>query len=249
MSACAEATAFAASLRARGLGLHGVLGIDAYDALAAEPFRSAQRLPAARSAIVVGSLGGALWKAFEGQRPQPGADPLDAFVERAVADALAALGSRAAAVFAHRPLGGRFLDVVALARACGLGFESRLGLLLHPEAGPWMSLRAVVLTERVLPPAEPLSGPSPCDGCPAPCSAACPVAAPRADGFDVPACALQRRDHDACRLRCAARRACPVGASFAYPDAAEAHHMRASLASVVSRARPAGPGGQKLGPG
>jgi epoxyqueuosine reductase QueG len=173
----------------------------------------------------VAAGGRALFRAFgaapEARRP---GDPLDAYTRRVVGAAAERLRP-SCALFAFEQREGRFADFVALAAAAGLGAPSRLGLLLHPVYGPWMSIRAVLLTARPLPPSPPLRDFDPCAGCPAPCADACHGSAigPR---FDVRACARTRRREPACALRCDARRACPVGREHAYAPEAEAHHMR-----------------------
>jgi epoxyqueuosine reductase QueG len=116
---------------------------------------------------------------------------------------------------------------VALGRAAGLGAASRLGLLLHPEFGPWMSLRAVVLTPLELPESGPLTDFDPCGGCAAPCASACRGSAIADDRFDVARCAATRLREAGCRSRCDARRACVIGPEHGYAAAAEAHHMAA----------------------
>jgi epoxyqueuosine reductase QueG len=158
-------------------------------------------------------------------------------VAEQAAGALAGPGLPAVALLAHASRDGAFADFVALGREAGLGVGGRLGMLLHPEYGPWVSLRAALLSARDLPPDAPLAGFDPCTGCAAPCADACPGAAVPPEGFSVSRCAVARAREPACRLRCDARRACVVGPFHAYDAAAEAHHM--SRAGVP----PAGGGG------
>lgn len=67
--------------------------------------------------------------------------------------------------------GGVFLkDAAALA---GLGVIGRHNLLLTPEVGTRVRLRAMLLG-RELASTGPIYGFDPCDGCPAPCHRACP---------------------------------------------------------------------------
>lgn len=215
-------------LRAAGLNLLGCLSRPRYDALVPEAWRAERLLPVARSVLVVASGGRALFAAFrrspEAQR-EP--DPLDAFTRRVVEAAAEQLGGPWRALFAHERRGGVFADFVALGRAAGLGEPSRLGLLLHPVYGPWLSIRALILTPRQRPETPPLADFAPCRGCPAPCGAACPGGAVAPAGFDVTACVATRRREPACGSRCAARRACVVGPQHAYTAQAEALHMRA----------------------
>lgn len=218
-------------LAAAGWNLRAALPIARWDALVPAAFRSARLLPGARSALVLGSGGRALWQAFRAspEHGRPG-DPLDAMTERVAEQAARALDLPAAPavpVLAHRAREGSYADFVALGREAGLGTPGRLGLLLHPEYGPWLSLRAALLTVRDLPGAGPIPGFDPCTGCPAPCAEACPGAAlrPAPAGFSVERCAAARAREPGCRSRCDARRACVLGRDHAYAAPAEAHHM------------------------
>jgi epoxyqueuosine reductase len=226
----ASLVASEAILAAAGFNLRGALCAARFDALVPEPWRASALLPDARSALVLASGGRALWQAF---RASPecdgGADPLDRYTERVVcaaAEVVSRAGQAARALFAHERHGGVYADFVALGRAAGFGAHSRLGLLLHPVYGPWLSIRAVLLTALPWPESPALGAFDPCRGCPAPCAAACPAGAVTADGFRVSACQRTRRREPACRLRCDARRACRLGPEHAYAEAAEAHHMR-----------------------
>jgi hypothetical protein len=219
-------TAVAPVLAAAGLNLRGCLRVERYDALIPPAWRAHSLLAPVRSALVLAAAGRALFEAF---RDSPEArlcsDPLDAYTRRqaeAVADRLAGR-----ALFAFERRGGSFADFVALGRAAGLGAPSRLGLLLHPEYDPWMSIRAVVLTPCELPETHPLSSFDPCRGCAAPCARACRGQAFAGERFDVARCAATRRREAGCRHRCDARGACVIGTEHRYAEAAEAHHMGA----------------------
>ena len=208
-----------------GLNLFGVFSIERYDAEVPAAWRSAAELPGARSAVLVGAAGRALFDAL-GRAPESGLarDPLDHYTRRVVEAAASPLAGRA--LFAFERRGERYADFVALGRAAGLGAPSRLGLLLHPEYGPWMSLRALMLLPLTLPETPALDGFDPCRDCPAPCSTACPGEALAAEGFDIGRCAATRRRVPGCALKCDARRACVLGGGHRYDDSAEAHHMR-----------------------
>ena len=99
-------------------------------------------------------------------------------------------------------------------------------MLVHPVYGPWLSLRALLLSTRARPCTGPLPGFEPCRGCPAPCATACHGGALPPGGFDAPRCGATRRRDPRCALRCDARRACVLGQDHAYAAEAEAHHMR-----------------------
>ena len=208
-----------------GWNLRAAIPAERWDALVAEPFRSATLAPGARSVLVLASGGRALWSAFR-RSPEFGLDPdpLDRFSERVAGEAARLLGGLP--VLAHEPREGVFADLVAAGVAAGIGVKSRLALLVHPTFGPWLSIRAAVLTRRSLPLAAPLAGFDPCRTCPAPCAEACPGAAVPPEGLDPGLCAATRAREPACAARCGARRACVLGPEHAYEDAAEGHHLR-----------------------
>ncbi len=222
-----------AALASAGLNTRGVLSPQRFDALVPDAWQTRAVLPSARSILVLASGGRAF---FEGFRRSPearsgGTEPLDAYTRRLVETAAAALrrsGDASRASFSFERRGGLHADFVALGRAAGLGAPSRLGLLVHPEFGPWLAIRALLFTERCLPETCERVEFRPCEGCPAPCAVACHGAAVAPAGFDALACGATRRREPACRLRCDARRACVLGPEHAYAAEAEAHHMRAS---------------------
>ena len=179
-----------------------------------------------RSAAVFGSGGGALWAAFEEDlraNPRHLSDedhPLDAFVRRAVSRLELPAQCRVVRAAGDETT---FVDFRPLALAAGLGWHSKLGLLMHPEHGPWMGLRVAIFTTEVLEVTGALEGEGPCAGCPAPCSAACPVDAPGIP-FDIKACGRFHHTSDDCKHTCHARSACPEGAAHRYPEAAIRYH-------------------------
>jgi hypothetical protein len=220
-----------------GFNLRGVLAARNYDECVPPAWRALALLPEARSALVIGSGGRALYEALKSSpeimRRDP--DPFDAYTVRIVREAAAKLiaeGFPSVAGFAHERLDGDFADFVALGRASGLGADSRLGMLLHRRYGPWMSLRAVVLTACEVD-ATPVDARfDPCRRCPAPCARACPGGALDRGHFSVSACFQGRVQHASCRQRCDARRSCVLGTDHAYLPACEAHHMSSSLAML-----------------
>ena len=119
----------------------------------------------------------------------------------------AARAAAARALFAFERRGGVYADFVELGRLAGLGAPSRLRLLLHPLYGPWMSLRAIVLTRAQweIGAAGPL-GFDPCRDCPAPCEAAGPdPTARRAPAWSAPSTPTPRRARPTTRAMPASR--------------------------------------------
>jgi hypothetical protein len=220
------------------LGLNVLLPLDpaAFDAAVAPvaPRVSlAALLPGARAALIVGSGGPTFFDGFAAGAPEArdGApNPLDRFTRRAVGmaarSALEPLGVRHAV---YHPFDGAepLLPFQRLGRAAGLGGPSPLGLQIHPVFGAWWAYRALVVLDRALPSAAPPG--DGCEGCPAPCVAACPASAVARAGFSVAVCHSHRQVAEPCRLSCAARIACVRGPEHRYRDEELAFHMAASM--------------------
>jgi hypothetical protein len=213
-------------LESRGLGLTGSLPVAAYDALVPLPWRSASLAPGARGALVVGNAGRSLWERFEASPERALADdPLDRYTRRVLAEAASLWDPPAAVGFYADRREGVYLPLVALARRAGFGSPGRIGVLIHPEFGPWIAIRAVLLAGESLP---ETSTPSfdPCTGCAAPCVTACVGSAVGDKVLDTRRCYDTRLTDPACAGACAARSACVVGPEHAYSPAQLAHHMK-----------------------
>jgi hypothetical protein len=220
-----------------GLDLVGVASVSAYDATVPERHRLASIAPEMRSAIVIGNGGRAFWDAFQRARRRWSPNPLDAFTRAAVTAALDPLPAGARLVFPF-DYPGTPVSFVHLAECAGLGRRSLLGVLVHPEYGPWMALRAaVLLPDALAPTATP--GFDPCPTCiERPCITACPAGAVSAAGWDVPGCMAYRlRPVDDCAGGCHARIDCVLGREHRYPPEALAFHQRAARATMASLAR------------
>lgn len=202
-------------------------------------------LPGCQSVLVLASGGTTLWEGFLGwvhERPERAAlaGPLDARIAEAL-ERVAPDPSRRWMRCAAND--GQQVDFRTLAKEAGLGDASRLGLLLHPTYGPWLALRAACFTTDPLPVTGPLTGPSPCDGCAAPCSQACPVGAISERGWSFAPCVgFQERD-PTCHGGCLARSACVVGREHAYGVEQHRYHQhpagRRALLDALRRAGPA----------
>ncbi|MFT3688228.1 ferredoxin [Paenirhodobacter sp.] len=143
------------------------------------------------------------------------ADPLDRWSERVIGALAAEMGGRALFPFGGAP----FYD---WALRSGQFFAAPVRLLVHPRMGLWASFRGAV----AVPGHRPLPAPaaSPCDGCPAPCAAACP-ALTRA-GYDLALCHDFLSQADCLSMGCAVRYACPVGLGYGRLPEQSAWHMR-----------------------
>jgi epoxyqueuosine reductase len=224
------------ALDAAGVNLAGVLAIDDYDARVPESWQSGELLPGARSAFVLATGGDDFYGAFA-ESPEAAdveaSDPLDRFLRRVVRGAAEAEGGAPGFYFERR--GGRFADFIGLARAAGLGAPSRLAILIHPTFGPWLAIRAVMLSKRRVEPTPLDPAFAPCSGCPAPCESACLGRAIPSTGFELERCVETSREEARCRVGCAARRACVVGPEHRYGAEAEASYRRAALGDITVR--------------
>lgn len=194
----------------------------------------------ARTVVMVGNAGPAMWRAFSTARPAS-AHPLDGWTRAMLTPIARRFGAAVKFPFETPPLPFQRW----LMRADGSRF-SPLGLLVHPEYGLWHAIRGALLFDRDLELAEPPPRPSPCDTCATqPCLSTCPVSAFSRSGYDAARCAahLTSGDGEDCRaLGCRARRACPAGRPHQYVPAQARHHMeafvRAMSASVDPPAEP-----------
>jgi hypothetical protein len=211
-----------------GFNLCGELAAGEYDALVPPAWKLAALAPRARGVLIVGHAGRALWPHFSASpEARLERDPLDRYTRRVVSDAARELGPDTGWALYSEQREGSCVPLVALARRAGLGTPGRVGVLLHPVYGPWISLRALLFTPEALA-APAADGFDPCSGCPAPCASACHGHAIGERAFDSPRCYATRVSLDACALRCDARLACPVGSEHAYPAEQRAHHYRIS---------------------
>jgi epoxyqueuosine reductase QueG len=148
--------------------------VDAYDARAPSPLRSAALLTGTRGVVVAGSGGPALWRSFRAHMRErrelwDQAHPYDAFVADVLGHADRALDN---AGVRFRRFDAAFdapvrLDFVALGQLVGLGALGPFALLIHPQHGAWWALRAAWLVDADVD--SPLDSGSPCAGCAAPC--------------------------------------------------------------------------------
>ena len=218
-----------------GFGLAQPLALEEYDELVPEAWRAERVLSGARGVLIVANAGRALWPRFQAA-PESDleVDPLDAYTRRALLDATE---PDAAFALYQEQRDGAYLPLVALAERAGLGVPGRVGVLLHPVYGPWLSLRAVVY----LPEPVPWHAPAhfaPCDGCPAPCEGACHGRVVGPAGVDVEGCYRSRLELADCALRCDARAACVVGPEHAFPREQVAHHSLIRRPGPGPRTRP-----------
>ncbi|MBT8168966.1 ferredoxin [Falsiruegeria litorea] len=154
------------------------------------------------------------------------ANPVDRWSDRVVSS----LANRFGATV-HFPFGGPpYTPFIDWALKSGRAFLSPVGAMVHDTVGMMISYRgALHFPQEFDIPVTTVS--SPCDGCPAPCTTACPVGALNAETFyklDTCHAYLDTDDGHPCMTNgCAARLACPVSVAFNRDPAQTAHHMKA----------------------
>ncbi len=117
--------------------------------------------------------------------------------------------------------------------------SSPLGLGLHHEYGPWFAYRCVFYFEGAIPAIFQVGKTndmtSPCLSCKdTPCVSACPTQAVSSIAdFDIKRCSdYQQLENTTCAQSCHARNACPVGATYRYSLAQQAHHTEFAIAGL-----------------
>ncbi|WP_292125584.1 hypothetical protein, partial [Mesorhizobium sp.] len=183
----------------------------------------------AKSALLVGQAGVALWPHFQrwlGQRASGIVNPLDTWSREVIGAVAQAFGARAVSP-SDRP----YLPFQQWAmRAEGLK-PSPLGILMHPQYGLWHAYRGALLFEEEIFLPEPREAIHLCDTCvEKPCMNSCPVDAYSEQGFAHEACLGHVRGPGGglCRTSgCLDRNACPYGADYRYPPEVQAFHMAA----------------------
>ena len=236
-----------ATLEARlepvGINLVGATSVAAYDPRVPPPRRLAHHTGAPRGVIVLGNGGRAMWDAARAVIEHGGSrDPLDDFTRAVVCTAIADVAGAHARFPFEDPATAP--DFQLLAELAGLGRRSLVGVLVHPEYGPWIALRAAVLVPDAVIAPRPVEGFDPCPTCiERPCIAACPVAAVGPAGWNVERCSTHRLAHEAhCAAGCGARIECVYGRAHRHPVEALAFHQaaaRRAMAAYASAARKA----------
>ncbi|MFQ5513592.1 MAG: hypothetical protein ACE5FG_04080 [Myxococcota bacterium] len=219
-----------ASLRARlaraGLTLSATLPPKTYDALVPDVWRIASVRPGTRGVLIVGNAGRSLWPRFQASpEARLRRNSLDRYTERVLQEAASTLIPPAGVAIYTEKRDGVYLPMVRLAEFAGLGAPGRIGILIHPVFGPWISFRGLLYLPDAVGPERPRSF-DPCGGCPAPCVEACPGHVITSDGLDPAACFRTKIRRRECRLACDARSACIHGREYSFGTSQIAHHSR-----------------------
>jgi hypothetical protein len=226
-----------------GLNLVGATSVARYDSAVKELSRAGAIDPTARSIVIVGNGGGAMWRAFKQHVDQnPGwlahDNPLDDFtrevIERDVATALSGASLRCTIVYPFMN-NGPTLNFIELAKIAGIAGPSILGVAVNPVYGPWIAFRAAILLDAEIDSPGEAAGFDPCPRCvERSCMPACPVGAISVEaGWDIPKCLTHRVEVESdCAPRCHARAGCVLGPEHRYPDDELAYHQMRSLRAM-----------------
>ena len=211
-----------------GVNLYGVVSASSYDQNAKPALRTSILAPGTQSIIVFASSGGHLWRAFmEDLRSSPHhlthePHPLDAYVERSLLTASECIPGVEHRWFTPTVDAPVHLDFRSLAVQAGIGVGSRLGLVIRPDVGPWLGLRAACFVSAEIPPSPVVA--DVCGDCPRYCEQACPGDAFTKGQWDVAKCASFHQVDHRCARGCDARMACPVGGEHRYSDLQRLYH-------------------------
>jgi epoxyqueuosine reductase QueG len=224
---------------AAGLNLCGLVDARRFDACQCPDWRASRLLPDVGTIVVLGSGGSAFWQrmvASQGEplAPHPRYHPVQDYAMAQVRELAAMLQQHGTATAVVQPEAKATLNFVQLGEAVGFGTVSPvIHILIHPQFGPWVSLRAALLCAGL--PFGPVADASiartwqPCCNCSKPCVAGCPTNVHDGSGnSDFHRCAVHR-DAGNCDSGCSVRRACPVGAEYRYGPKEEAHRHAYSL--------------------
>lgn len=224
----------ATALGPAGLDLVAATRADRYDRAVPEEYRLPDIGRADALVVVVGNTR-ALWPAFlawlaDDRSRLDLEHPLDAYVERTVHHVASSLEPATEACFAHDPPPRR-IAMQRLAELSGLARIASNQLCVHPQFGPWISLRAAIVVDAAGPP-DPLEPPpDPCLGCTAACREAFRIALEAS---------RTRGPRQAWQEWVAVRDACPVGRDHRFSDVQIRYHATADPAILRDAVRSCG---------
>lgn len=181
-----------------------------------------------RAALLLGNVGGSLWSTFS----------RSGFIEDGVPDPMNRWTQSTVGVVSNElqcdvrfPFGEPVWPFQRYAMEATGMRASPLGILIHPQYGLWVALRAALVFDEALDIPSPTNAKHPCDSCvEKPCLSTCPVGAFDDGDYDARACRshLAGGDGGTClNGGCLARRACPVGVDHAYGPDQQRFHMAA----------------------
>lgn len=151
------------------------------------------------------------------------ADPLDRWSSRVIGAMALGLGGMALFPFGGPP----WHPFQRWALRSGRAWASPVGFVVHDRMGLMASYRGAIALPGRISVSTPAA--APCEGCAAPCLAACPPGALTGAGYDLAACHafLDRSEGETClNAGCLVRRACPLSQTYGRLARQSAWHMR-----------------------
>ena len=225
----ATKTSWEMELSKAGFDLVQRFSVDAYNNLV----KPENRLPeyGKSHGVLIGNTK-AIWPVFvEFLKRQPewlnNPHPFDCFVEQRIMECLKTLDASFQIRFAHLPEPAH-IAFQTLAQISGLAYLSKSHLSIHPEYGPWFSLRAalVIESENIVSTKELMQ--NPCDFC----RSGCEVAFQKVMGKigDL-------KNHAAIEWTewLAVRDACPLGREYRFENDQLEYHYRKSKNLLLRR--------------
>jgi hypothetical protein len=224
---------------ASGINLCGLVDRGRFDAGEPAERRLQNEAPTCGTVVVLASGGRSFAQQFGRWHAEVGrGNTTAAMFALAIATEIATLLQQANVICRVMGFGGRArVHEGRLGEAAGFGVVSPVsGLLLHPEFGPWVRVRAAVLCDGMpfgaLPEASLAESFHPCCGCPRPCVTACPATVHDGMGHhDLARCGSHRLG-GGCDTGCGSRAACPLGAEHRDDAGESAHRHTYELASL-----------------
>lgn len=224
-----------------GFNLFGLVDAVRHDACQPKERRTTTVAPRCGTVLVIGTGGRSFWEHFSGSsngRATPETDrAVWQFAHEGALSVKALLRSQSVSSCLIGMGRQTQVSLARLAEAAGLGTVSPVsGLLLHPQYGPWVAVRAALLIDGQpfgpVPDASITDRFQPCCGCNQPCVSACPANVH--DGLgnqDLARCAAHRHEGN-CAVGCTSRSACPVGSEHRDAPGERAHRHAHSMSAM-----------------
>lgn len=178
-----------------------------------------------RSIALLGPGGPGFWDHFT-QSPEyldGKAHAMDRWSDRTITALAAKISGQPLFPFVDPPL-----PFVSWALRSGRAWSSPIAMLVHDQAGLFVSFRGAIALPWTM--GTPPVATKPCLGCQVPCVTACPVDALSKNRYDIAAChdfLNTEAGQDCMENGCAARRACPISKTSGRLPAQSAFHMKA----------------------
>lgn len=184
-------------------------------------------LPGVETLVLIGPREPGSWHDIQASEEWGSTDPVDTWSRRVIGTWAEALEAEAFYPFDGPP----WHPFIAWAKKTGRFHTSPVGMLVHDEAGLFVSFRGAIGVRTRL--KDPTERRNPCDSCQnRPCQSACPVDALKGDAYAVDLCKSHIQTSaglDCRKTGCRARRACPVSQGWGRTASQSAYHMQRFL--------------------